>query len=443
MLESVGSYASRELRSANLKTLKGRALKLVLILACLLACTCSALAQGWSNGYALRRTITIDHTLVPNTDQTNFPVLVSGTFSDLATTSNGGYVTSPSGYDILFTSDANGATKLPFEQESFNAATGAIIYWVQVPTVSHTVDTVFYVFYGNSSITTDQSNKTGVWDANYRAVWHLPNGSTLNTTDSTSNANNGTANGNVTASGGLIDGAAKFGGNTSDYIRVPSSSSFKPTTALTLEAWVDASSIGSWGNVLSLDYHANGSWSAPYSSYSVYFLNTASNIAFNLTTSGTANTVTSASTLPLNQWVHVVATYGSGAQKLFINGIQNGAANSVSGAIDYGTSQDLAIGETSPYYLCCAWNGLLDEVRISSIDRSADWIAAEYNNQSSPSTFAIVGSAMQAPTKPMIARLTPTRPQSREIAVLTPRRTAQLRALPACSERSHRISPFP
>jgi hypothetical protein len=27
------------------------------------------------------------------------------------------------------------------------------------------------------------------------------------------------------------------------------------------------------------------------------------------------------------------------------------------------------------------------EVRISNIARSADWIAAEYNNQSSPSTF--------------------------------------------------------
>ena len=38
------------------------------------------------------------------------------------------------------------------------------------------------------------------------------------------------------------------------------------------------------------------------------------------------------------------------------------------------------------------WNGTIDEVRISSSARSADWIAAEYNNQSSPSTFYNFGA---------------------------------------------------
>ena len=33
-------------------------------------------------------------------------------------------------------------------------------------------------------------------------------------------------------------------------------------------------------------------------------------------------------------------------------------------------------------------NGLLDEVRISKVARSASWIAAEYANQSNPSGFA-------------------------------------------------------
>jgi hypothetical protein len=38
-------------------------------------------------------------------------------------------------------------------------------------------------------------------------------------------------------------------------------------------------------------------------------------------------------------------------------------------------------------------HGMIDEVRVSSTARSADWITAEYNNQSSPSTFYSVGSA--------------------------------------------------
>ena len=33
------------------------------------------------------------------------------------------------------------------------------------------------------------------------------------------------------------------------------------------------------------------------------------------------------------------------------------------------------------------WNGLIDEVRVSSTARSADWVATEYSNQSSPGTF--------------------------------------------------------
>ena len=42
------------------------------------------------NGYTYSRSIAIDHTKVPNTDQSSFPVLISGTYSYLATVANGG-----------------------------------------------------------------------------------------------------------------------------------------------------------------------------------------------------------------------------------------------------------------------------------------------------------------------------------------------------------------
>jgi hypothetical protein len=38
------------------------------------------------------------------------------------------------------------------------------------------------------------------------------------------------------------------------------------------------------------------------------------------------------------------------------------------------------------------YHGLIDELRISNTVRSAGWIATEYNNQSSPSTFLSEGS---------------------------------------------------
>jgi hypothetical protein len=37
-------------------------------------------------------------------------------------------------------------------------------------------------------------------------------------------------------------------------------------------------------------------------------------------------------------------------------------------------------------------DGTIDEVRVSSMVRSADWIVTEYNNQSAPSSFAAIGS---------------------------------------------------
>jgi hypothetical protein len=188
-----------------------------------------------TTGYANRRSITIDHTNVPNTDQSNFPVLISGTYSYLATTSNGGNVTNSNGYDIVFTSDAAGLNVLPCEQESYNASIGAVNYWVQVPTLSHTTDTVIYMFYGNSAITTDQSNKNGTWDSNYAGVWHLPNGSSLSVTDSTGVGNNGTNNG-ATATTGQIDGAGSFSGSTN--ITLGNTASLNVSGNLTVEAWV-------------------------------------------------------------------------------------------------------------------------------------------------------------------------------------------------------------
>src|SRR6266481_1251492 len=125
-----------------MSTLRWRLIRFSAFLLFLLTGLTPAAAQSWSNGYARRRPITIDHTKVPNTDQTNFPVLISGTYPFLATTANGGNVTSASGYDIIFSPDAAGTSILDFEQESYNPSTGAINYWVRVPAVSHSTDTI-------------------------------------------------------------------------------------------------------------------------------------------------------------------------------------------------------------------------------------------------------------------------------------------------------------
>ncbi|MDZ4216921.1 MAG: DUF2341 domain-containing protein, partial [Candidatus Gracilibacteria bacterium] len=164
---------------------------------------------AWYSGYSYRKSVTIDRTKVAAT-QSNFPILFSVTDLELKTVANGGYVTHANGYDIIFT-DSSG-NKLDHEIEKYVSTTGEFVAWVRIPTLSSIVDTSIYLFYGNGSVSTNPS-VSGTWDSNFKGVYHMPNGTTLSVTDSTSNGYNGT-NTAVTATTGQVDGAGNFNGTT-------------------------------------------------------------------------------------------------------------------------------------------------------------------------------------------------------------------------------------
>ena len=330
-----------------------------------------AAAQGCSNGYSYCRTVTIDHTKVPNSDQTNFPMLFSGTYAYLATTSNGGGVSNANGYDIIFTSDAAGTSAIPYERESYNGTTGAVIFWVQIPTLSHTSDTTIYLFYGKSSVTTDQSNGTGTWDSNYVGVWHFPNGSTLSASDSTANGNNGTI-GNATATTGQIDGAASFSGSTNP-ISLATNNSLQIAGNITIEAWIKTNATGDRRII----DHSNGS--SPYNGYDFGIGNQTSGVPNFWNGSSWQKAATAVND---NNW-HSIAVSVSGSSETFYK----------DGTVDATTGGGAPASYTGTGYLGFWFNGGIDEVRLSNNARSTDWIATEYNNQSFPSSFYDEGSA--------------------------------------------------
>ena len=74
--------------------------------------------MSFANGYTYRRPITVDHTKVPNSNQTDFTVAVIGTYSYLAHTTHGGLITDLNGYDIAFYADEAGTTPLYWELEA-------------------------------------------------------------------------------------------------------------------------------------------------------------------------------------------------------------------------------------------------------------------------------------------------------------------------------------
>jgi hypothetical protein len=60
-------------------------------------------------------------------------------------------------------------------------------------------------------------------------------------------------------------------------------------------------------------------------------------------------------------------------------------------SIDYTQGTNTLIGFNSGVYFA----GSIDEVRVSSIVRSANWVTTEFKNQSNPSAFYSIGAQQQ------------------------------------------------
>lgn len=340
------------------------------------------LGSGPGGAYQKRRAITIDHTKVPNTDQTDFPVLISGTFTYLKTVGNGGDVQNGSGFDVVFTSDQAGTSQLDHEIETYNASTGEVNFWVKVPSLSHTVDTVIYVHYSNSSVSTSQENVSGVWSNNFVFVAHLPDATTLDGTDSVNNVTPSTS-GVPTAAAGQIDGAASF--NTSSF-GYPDSAALSPTAAISVSLWFKRAGIGA--NMVLLTKGDGASNAA--SSYE-YVFNSSNQLRFEINNgSGWRTAQYSTAISDTTNWHHAFGTFDGSNVRIYTDNTLR-TTTAFSGSIN-NDNQSMRLGRLANGTQ--AYNGLLDEVRIASVARSADWIATEYNNQNSPGTFFSVGSEL-------------------------------------------------
>lgn len=371
--------------------------------------------DGTYNGYSHYRTITFDHTMDGSSNSSNFPALISGTYSYLATAANGGEVQNTSASDdgipgdlipddLIFTSDPGCSSLLNWEIESYNASTGAINAWVKVPTLSASTNTVIYMCYDNSSISSFQGGATGAaWDSNYKGIWHFPNGTTLGANDSTSNGNNGTVS-NAIAVTSEIDGGANFNGTNAE---VTTSYTQNSATAYSIEAWMNTASTnvsvavqdrGSGaGRSLTLGLDGaggcGGGGCGSSSPTGKPLFGDDSNDIF-IGVEGT-------SALNGNTWHYLVGTWSASSGTsiatsqftLYIDGAKVGSPSAITIGSD--TSPLTGLGGTVFGYHQ-AWNsyydGVLDEVRISTIVRSEDWITASYNNQVSTSTFYTVGA---------------------------------------------------
>ena len=330
--------------------------------------------------WTYRRQITIDHTKVedvadPSTTYANFPVLVYATgLSNIKA----------NGADIRFTL-SDGVTEIPREIESYSG--GTLYAWVKVTLTkdaSDSTDDVIYMYYGNAAATepapASAYGSQNVWDNNFVMVQHLQETSGSHY-DSTQYGNDGTANVTVQGSAtGKIDGADEFNGTT-DYVEV-ATSNWNAGNG-TVEVW-------GYAAVLSDHRYFFGHTTVPaYANrIQLYTYGAAGDLALGLGDAHSRNT--SIQALNINTWYYITLTWDGSDYVVYVDGAPaaNGPYSGLSTIYSFADiGNDGYTGERTE-----AFDGILDEVRVSNTVRSAEWIKISYNNQNSPSSFHSVGS---------------------------------------------------
>mgnify|MGYP003634062138 CR=1 FL=1 len=331
-----------------------------------------AVAVAQPSGYKYSKSVTINASQVQGTN-TDFPVLISVTDANLSSN-----VENSNGYDIIFTSNANGTGILSHELESFNSGTGKLTAWVKVPSISSGSNTTIYMFYGRSSGTANTST-TATWDTNFKLVMHME----ASLVDATSNGNNGSNNGTGAATG-LIGNARDFERNNDDYITVADDNSLDLTNQLTISFWLNL------GSDIEPDYITKGQNES-------YEISSRSTRRPFFKRNNNSSSLSSGTTIAQGSWVYLSYVKTTTQKLIYINGNLDTSHND-SGSFDT-NSDDLQISRSGD-----AMDGLMDEIRISSIPRSANWIKTEYNNQLNPGAFITLG--------PQVEYIPPTAPQN-------------------------------
>ena len=346
--------------------------------------------------YLCSRKIAIDNTKVSGTSNLlDFPVLISLQEEYLKTT---GCVTNSDGYDIVFT-ESDGSTLLDHEIESYDGDAGTLVAWVRIPTLKYNEDTDIFMYFGNSGISASQENVAGVWDANYKGVWHMSEDASGTGTadlykDSTSNSNHCVDLISASGQSGQINGGQEFNPATSDNTNCGSDVSLNITNKITLSAWVymdQLPAVNDWYHVVIKE-----SSTIPYCLYIARKGSNETVIGADFVINGKrwdswdkSNSI-DINILP-NRWTYLNVTFDGSDFKLFTDSVLDATEN-VPGTIDDSSSLNLYFGKQASSETVGYFDGQIDEVRISNIDRDEDWIKTCYNNQSSPSTFYQVTS---------------------------------------------------
>jgi DNA-binding beta-propeller fold protein YncE len=160
------------------------------------------------------------------------------------------------------------------------------------------------------------------------------------------------------------------------YVLVPASTNLPPTTnaatQITVEAWVNVPSAGSW-TILSRGDGGNGA----LTDFIFQISNDGAGAGTEVSFFGVGAWDVSASSIPVSTWTHVAVTF-DGTNKLFyINGVLNKTA-ARPGSL-YATNSAMYIGRQGSACDCNFFTGQMAELRVWNTVRTASQISADMN----------------------------------------------------------------
>jgi hypothetical protein len=316
----------------------------------------------WDENWANRMEIVFDNS-ASSEQLSSFPVLVSLTENDISFSD-----TQNNGADIRFI-DSNGSTLLDYEIEKWDKTSGSATIWVNVPVISSGSDTDYIMMYYNNPNISSSIN-TDPWKTNYAGVWHLNETSGNTSADATSNNNDGTWKKNPVAGSGKIAGGLDTRTKKS-FVEIPKDSSIDLTkfNNWTISGWVKPTILT--GDV---------KWPLIYSygSYRVSLGLAAHSAADGLIENWTndSNALHGNTQAPLNKWSYVAITRNASTTTLYLNGTVDGGGSSTTVTQSNQKSYIGGNGDNKNDL-----RGYLDEIRVATVARSADWIEAQYKSQ--------------------------------------------------------------
>ncbi|MES2268152.1 MAG: LamG-like jellyroll fold domain-containing protein [Bacteroidota bacterium] len=354
-----------------------------------------------AGSYAFSQPITV--AALGNTGTlTNFPMLVYIKEDALKSGSNcANNIQFPSGgtsgYDFAFTQTGS-TNELFYQVENFDVSTGTLTAWVQVPTVT-TAATPLTFYFGSTAPAHDATFTYATWNSDYLAVYHLnETGGTV--LDATSNQRSATATSITTTAAGKIASAYTFDGISS---KVVSATSADATGTFTLSGWtyvIDFATSTDQKIVTNETGYTTGGYKLGF------YGTTTTNVKAEVETRAANGAVT----LNRNETGGVAVTTG---QWHYVQGVYSGTnfITYYDGAVDRSTTTGAAAGAGGPIFigsdfaLANFFKGNIDEVRVSNIAKSADWIKAEFNNQNNYLTYTTTNTAITATSAAAISAI--------------------------------------